>query len=176
MDKLYRGRPAVAVTAVPVPGDRFTLEGHDLVMVDVGHGDADDNSVLHVPDLALVVAGDVIYNGVHIYLAQSAAAGLGAWRDAIGQVEALGPGYIVTRHRNRTRRRREADDRPDREYLEDAEELLRPRTTRSATSTPRSTGTRTTWADDLVGDRPRALRHPRASRRKPRQDHPRLWL
>ena len=44
-------------------------------MVDVGHGDADDTSVLHVPDLALVVAGDVIYNGVHMYLGQSAAAG-----------------------------------------------------------------------------------------------------
>src|SRR6185437_6466461 len=57
-DKLYPGLiPPSPVTAVPVPGDRFTLEGHDLVMVDVGHGDADDNSVRHVPDMALVVAG-----------------------------------------------------------------------------------------------------------------------
>ena len=126
-DKLYPGLiPPSPVTAVPVPGDRFTLEGHDLVMVDVGHGDADDNSVLHVPDLALVVAGDVIYNGVHMYLAQSAAAGLGAWRDAIGQVEALGPRYIVTGHKNSG-----LDDDAKRtidltrEYLEDAEELLR---------------------------------------------------
>jgi glyoxylase-like metal-dependent hydrolase (beta-lactamase superfamily II) len=126
-DKLYPGLiPPSPVTAVTVPGDRFTLEGHDLVMVDVGHGDADDNSVLHVPDLALVVAGDVIYNGVHMYLAQSAAAGLGAWRDAIGQIEALGPRYIVTGHKNSG-----LDDDAKRtidltrEYLEDAEELLR---------------------------------------------------
>jgi glyoxylase-like metal-dependent hydrolase (beta-lactamase superfamily II) len=126
-DKLYPGLiPPSPVTAVTVPGDRFTLEGHDLVMVDVGHGDADDNSVLHVPDLALVVAGDVIYNGVHMYLAQSAAAGLGPWRDAIGQVEALGPRYIVTGHKNSG-----LDDDAKRtidltrQYLEDAEELLR---------------------------------------------------
>ncbi len=56
-DKLYQGIPPSPVTAVTVPDDRFTLEGHDLAMVDVGHGDADDNSVLHVPDLGLVVAG-----------------------------------------------------------------------------------------------------------------------
>ena len=54
-DKLYTGIPPSPVTAVTVPGDRFTLEGHDLVMVDVGHADTDDNSVLHVPDLGLVV-------------------------------------------------------------------------------------------------------------------------
>ena len=67
-DKLYQGIPPSPVTAVTVPDNRFTLEGHDLVIVDVGHADADDNSVLHVPDLGLVVAGDVIYNGVHMYL------------------------------------------------------------------------------------------------------------
>jgi len=99
-DKLYTGIPPTPVTAVTVPGNRFTLEGRDLVMVDAGHGDADDNSVLHVPDLGLVVAGDVIYNGVHMYLGQSAITGFGPWRDAIGAVAALGPRYIVTGHKN----------------------------------------------------------------------------
>src|SRR5215469_10976896 len=60
-DKVYPGIPPSPVTAVTVPGNRFTLEGHDLVIVEVGHADTDDNTVLHVPDLGLVVAGDVIY-------------------------------------------------------------------------------------------------------------------
>jgi len=126
-DKLYPGLiPPSPVTAVTVPGDRFTLEGHDLVMVDVGHGDADDNSVLHVPDLDLVVAGDVIYNGVHMYLGQSATVGFGPWRDAIGKVEALSPRHIVCGHKNPG-----LDDDATRtieltrEYLDDADELLR---------------------------------------------------
>ena len=80
-----------------VPDNRFTLEGHDLVIVEVGHADTDDNSVLHVPGLGLVVAGDVIYNGVHMYLAQSAVGGFGPWRDAIDKVEALGSRHIVCR-------------------------------------------------------------------------------
>jgi glyoxylase-like metal-dependent hydrolase (beta-lactamase superfamily II) len=130
-DKLYPGLiPPGPVTAVTVPGDRFTLEGHDLVMVDVGHGDADDNSVLHVPDLGLVVAGDVIYNGVHMYLAQSAAVGFGPWRDAIARVEALGSRHIVCGHQDK----RLDDDakrtiEQTRQYLDDADELLRTETT-----------------------------------------------
>ena len=126
-DKLYPGLiPPSEVTAVTVPDDRFTLEGHDLVMVDVGHGDADDNSVLHVPDLGLVVAGDVIYNGVHMYLGQSAVAGFGPWREAIGRVEALAPRHIVCGHTSKLldddAKRAIAETR---QYLDDAEELLR---------------------------------------------------
>ena len=125
-DKLYQGIPPSPVTAVTVPDNRFTLEGHDLVIVDVGHADADDNSVLHVPDLGLVISGDVIYNGVHMYLAQSAVGGFGPWRDAIDKVEALGPRHIVCGHQNR----RLDDDAKrtiaeTRQYLDDADELLR---------------------------------------------------
>jgi glyoxylase-like metal-dependent hydrolase (beta-lactamase superfamily II) len=126
-DKLYTGIPPSPVTAVTVPGNRFTLEGHDLVMVEVGHADTDDNSVLHVPDLGLVVAGDVIYNGVHMYLAQSVAVGgFGPWRDAIDKVEALSPRHIVAGHQNK-----QLDDdakrtiEQTRQYLDDADELLR---------------------------------------------------
>ena len=126
-DKLYPGLiPPSPVTAVTVPDNRFTLEGHDVVMVDVGHGDADDNSVLHVPDLGLVIAGDVIYNGVHMYLAQSAVGGFGPWRDAIDKVEALRPSHIVCGHQDK---RRDDDAKRTiagtRQYLDDADELLR---------------------------------------------------
>ena len=126
-DKMYAGLiPPSPVTAVTVPGNRFTLEGHDLVIVEVGHTDSDDTSVLHVPDLGLVVAGDAIYNGVHMYLAQSAVGGFGPWRDAIDKVEALRPRHIVTGHQNS-----QLDDDAKRtigetrHYLDDAEELLR---------------------------------------------------
>src|SRR5262249_53663457 len=36
-DKVYPGRiPPAEIAAVTVPGNRFTLEGHDLVIVEVG--------------------------------------------------------------------------------------------------------------------------------------------
>jgi glyoxylase-like metal-dependent hydrolase (beta-lactamase superfamily II) len=124
-DKLYSGIPPSPVTAVTVPGNRFMLEGHEIVIVEVGHTDSDDTSVLHVPDLALVVAGDAIYNGVHMYIAQSFG-GLGPWRDAIDEVESLEPQHIASGHQNE-----QLDDdaarqiAETRQYLDDAEELLR---------------------------------------------------
>jgi glyoxylase-like metal-dependent hydrolase (beta-lactamase superfamily II) len=130
-DKVYAGIPPTPVTAVTVPDDRFTLEGHDLVIVEVGDTDSQDTSVLHVPDLELVVAGDVIYNGVHMYLAQGAVVGgFGPWREAIDKVETLGARHIVAGHQNK-----QLDDDAERtiaetrEYLDDAEELLRTETT-----------------------------------------------
>ncbi|MBV8944530.1 MAG: MBL fold metallo-hydrolase [Solirubrobacterales bacterium] len=126
-DKVYTGIPASPVTAATVPGNRFTLEGHDLVIVEVGSTDSDDTTILHVPDLELIVAGDVIYNGVHMYLAQSVlVGGFGPWREAIDKVEALRPRHIVAGHQNK-----ELDDDAQRtiaqtrQYLDDAEELLR---------------------------------------------------
>ena len=126
-DKVYTGIPESLVTAVTVPDNRLTLEGHDLVIVEVGSTDSDDTTVVHVPDLELVVAGDVIYNGVHMYLAQVAVVGgFGPWRDAIDKVEALEPRHVVAGHQNQ-----QLDDDADRliaetrQYLDDAEELLR---------------------------------------------------
>jgi glyoxylase-like metal-dependent hydrolase (beta-lactamase superfamily II) len=126
-DTVYDGIPPSPVTAVTVPDNRFTLEGHELVIVEVGHTDSDDTTVLHVPDLDLVVAGDAIYNGVHMYVGQSVTVGgFGTWRAAIDTVEALEPRHIVSGHQNKT-----LDDdaarqiAETRQYLDDAEELLR---------------------------------------------------
>jgi glyoxylase-like metal-dependent hydrolase (beta-lactamase superfamily II) len=125
-DKAYPGIPPSPITAVTVPGNRLTLEGHDLEMVEVGHSDTDETSVLHIPDLELVVAGDVIYNGAHLYIGESVNVdGLDPWREAIDKVEALKPRHIVCGHQNK-----HLDDDAQRtiaetrQYLDDADELL----------------------------------------------------
>jgi glyoxylase-like metal-dependent hydrolase (beta-lactamase superfamily II) len=126
-DKVYPGIPPSPITAVTVPHNRFALEGHDLEIVETGHTDTDATSVLNIPDLGLLVAGDVIYNGVHMYLGESVVVGgFGPWRDAIDKVEALQPRHIVACHQNE-----QLDDDAERtiaetrQYLDDADELLR---------------------------------------------------
>jgi hypothetical protein len=125
-DKLWPGQiPPSPVIAKTVPGNRFTLEGHDLLIIETGHSDTDETSVLHVLDLGLVVAGDVIYNGVHQYLGESADGGRDAWRKAVDIVAALRPRWIVAGHKNKDldddAARVIAETRP---YLDDADELL----------------------------------------------------
>ncbi len=43
----------------------------------------------------------MIYNGVHMYLGQSAVGGFGPWREAIDKVEALEPRHIVCGHQDK---------------------------------------------------------------------------
>jgi len=125
-DALFPGQiPDSPVTAVVPEGNRILLEGHELTLVEVGHSDTDDTSVLHVPDLGLVVAGDVLYNGVHQYLREALGDGRNAWRRAIDTVEALRPSLVVTGHKDKG-----LDDdatriiAETRRYLDTVDELL----------------------------------------------------
>jgi glyoxylase-like metal-dependent hydrolase (beta-lactamase superfamily II) len=125
-DALFPGQiPATEVTAAIAEGNLIELEGHELRIIEVGHSDTDDTSVLHVPDLGLVVAGDVIYNGVHQFLREAQGDGIAAWLRAIDTVASLDPGLIVAGHKDK-----EADDAAGRaiaetrEYLIAARELL----------------------------------------------------
>jgi glyoxylase-like metal-dependent hydrolase (beta-lactamase superfamily II) len=130
-DKLFPGQiPETTVTAVPAENNRIELEGRRLDIVEVGHTDTDATSVLHVPDLDLVVAGDTVYNGVHLYLVESADGGRDKWRSAIDIVENLEPRWIVAGHKNK-----DLDDSAartisqTRDYLVSADELLSQHTT-----------------------------------------------
>ena len=124
-DKLWPGEiPDAPVTAVTVPDNRFTLEGHELRLVEVGHTDTEQTAVVHVPDLSLVVAGDALYNGAHMFIAESAG-GLDPWREAINTVEALAPQFIVAGHKNKVLdddAKRVIDE--SRRYLDESEEAL----------------------------------------------------
>ena len=59
------------VVAEALTENVLDLEGHELVVVPLGHTDTDDTTCLHVPSLGLVVAGDAAYNDVHLLLAES---------------------------------------------------------------------------------------------------------
>jgi len=116
--------PPSPVNYRTVPVDGIELEGHRLIAVEVGHTDTDDTSVLHVPSIGLVVAGDVAYNGVHQYLLESAHGGVEAWLAALDKVAALQPRAVVAGHKNK-----ELDDDPaiieqTRDYLLNARRLL----------------------------------------------------
>jgi hypothetical protein len=112
------------VIAQPIPANGFVLEGAAFLPVEVGHSDTDDTTLLHVPSIGLVVAGDVVYNGVHQYLLESGGGGIDAWLAALDKVEALHPRFVIAGHKNKI-----LSDDPKiisetRQYLLDAKRLL----------------------------------------------------
>jgi glyoxylase-like metal-dependent hydrolase (beta-lactamase superfamily II) len=105
------------------------LEGHDLVVVPLGHTDTDNPTCLRVPSIGLVVAGDAAYNGVHQYLAESNPRTRREWIAALDTIEALNPSAVVAGHK-----RSGNDDSPriieeTRQYIRDFDRLAKTTTT-----------------------------------------------
>ena len=86
--------------ALPSSNLTIDLEGHTLVAVPAGHSDTDDSSFLWVPDLKLAVTGDIVYNGVYSYLAESLTSPLRQkWIQAIEKVKSFHPETVVVGHK-----------------------------------------------------------------------------
>ena len=83
--------PDQLVIADELKGNKIELEGLELVAVEVGHSDTDHTTCLNVPSIGLVVAGDVAYNDVHLYLAESNAQTRHEWISALDKIESLKP-------------------------------------------------------------------------------------
>jgi glyoxylase-like metal-dependent hydrolase (beta-lactamase superfamily II) len=90
--------PRDLVFAEPLDGHTLELEGRELVAVDLGHTDTEQTSCLHVADVGLVVAGDSVYNDVHLYLAESDPEGRREWIAALDTIEALHPQAVIAGH------------------------------------------------------------------------------
>jgi glyoxylase-like metal-dependent hydrolase (beta-lactamase superfamily II) len=116
--------PPSPVNYRTIPETGIYLEGEPLLAVEVGHTDTDDTTVLHVPSIGLIVAGDVAYNGVHQYLLESGHGGVEAWLAALDKIAALQPTAVVAGHKNRDLPDDPAIIEQTREYLLDARRLL----------------------------------------------------
>lgn len=121
--------PEKLMMAEELTGNVIELEGNELVAVELGHTDTDYTTCLHVPSIDLVVAGDAVYNDVHVYLAESNPQTRREWIAALDRIEALKPRAVVASHK-----RPENDDDPKtieetRQYIRDFDRLAEATTT-----------------------------------------------
>ncbi|GAA2440295.1 MBL fold metallo-hydrolase [Streptomyces glaucus] len=92
--------PARRVAPRPLADEVIGVDGHEVRPVRVGQSDTAPSSVVHVPGLDAVVGGDVAYNGIHMWLAQTDRAARARWLDALDAVEALRPARVIAGHRH----------------------------------------------------------------------------
>jgi glyoxylase-like metal-dependent hydrolase (beta-lactamase superfamily II) len=125
-DLVFPGQLPVGEVDTSIVDERgFDLEGAALVPVDVGHTDTEDTTMLHLPEIDLLVAGDVVYNGVHQYLTESGGAeGIDQWLAALDIAEALHPATVIAGHKNPRAYDNPSQIQHTRRYLTDARRLL----------------------------------------------------
>ena len=67
--------------------------------IPTGHSDTHSTTCLHVRSIGLVVAGDVAYNDVHIYRAESNTGSRKEWIAELDMLEGLKPSVAVAGHK-----------------------------------------------------------------------------
>ena len=91
--------PAKLVAPQPYEHETFTLEGHELRIIEQGHTDSPATTSLYVPSLDLVVAGDVVYNQCRMYVGDTTPETRRNWIAALDRLAALNPAIVVAGHK-----------------------------------------------------------------------------
>jgi len=85
--------------AEPLNSNELELEGHKLIAVDMGRTDTTRSTSLYVPSIALIVAGDTVYNGIHPYLTETDTHSRREWISSLDKLEVLRPRAVVAGHK-----------------------------------------------------------------------------
>ena len=88
--------------AVPtaITSTSIDIEGNKLTVVEDGFTDTDHSTSIWVPSIKLLVAGDVVYNGIHPYLAETTQATRNNWIEALKRLKKLNPQHVISGHKN----------------------------------------------------------------------------
>jgi glyoxylase-like metal-dependent hydrolase (beta-lactamase superfamily II) len=122
--KAFPGQiPEQLTIAEPLGPDGLEIEGDRLVPLRMGRTDTGSTTSLHVPSVGLVVAGDVVYAGIHPYLAETDTASREEWISALDRLEALSPRAVVAGHKVPESEDDPANIERTRQYLRDFNRL-----------------------------------------------------
>ena len=98
--RLFPGQiPTKLVQPEPYEQATFTLEGHELNIIEQGQTDSPDSTSLYVPSIGLIAAGDVVYNQCRIYVGETTPESRKNWITALGRLAALNPSMVVAGHK-----------------------------------------------------------------------------
>jgi len=92
--------PTDPVVPSPLAATTLTLEGQALEIHGDVQGDSPDNSYVWIPSIKTVIAGDIVYQGVHVWTAESTVAQRRAWRAALDKLAALNPTTVIAGHKD----------------------------------------------------------------------------
>jgi len=120
---------AQMVAAEPYADDTFTLEGHELRIIEQGRTDTVDTTSLHVPSIDLVVGGDVLYNQCHMFVGDTTPESRRNWIAALDRLAALRPKIAIAGHKKTGAADSPSAIEDSKRYLEDFGQLQQSTTT-----------------------------------------------
>jgi glyoxylase-like metal-dependent hydrolase (beta-lactamase superfamily II) len=86
-----------------VPIDKFDgnfieFEGSQIEVPKNIQGDTDENTMLWIPGPRILIAGDVLFNDMHVYTAETDSKARGKWLNSLQKIRELKPSVVIPGH------------------------------------------------------------------------------
>jgi glyoxylase-like metal-dependent hydrolase (beta-lactamase superfamily II) len=87
------------VVAISKFDDNFIkFEGSRIEILKDMQGDTDENSMLWIPGQKILITGDVSFNNMHVYTAETDTKARGRWLNSLNKIRALKPSLVIPGH------------------------------------------------------------------------------
>jgi len=79
-------------------GSYIDFEGSRIQVIKDIQGDTDQNTMLWIPGQRILIAGDVLFDDIHVYTAETDSNARARWLDTLTKVRELEPAVVVPGH------------------------------------------------------------------------------
>src|SRR6202035_3153438 len=102
LDKWQRimgsGASSQVVEISKFDGSYIDFEGSRIQVIKDIQGDTDQNTMLWIPGQRILIAGDVLFNDIHVYTAETDTKARAKWLDTLRKIRELRPSVVVPGH------------------------------------------------------------------------------
>jgi glyoxylase-like metal-dependent hydrolase (beta-lactamase superfamily II) len=79
-------------------GNFIEFEGSKIEVLKNIQGDTDENTMLWIPGQRILIAGDVLFNDMHVYTAETDSKARGKWLNSLQRIRELKPSVVIPGH------------------------------------------------------------------------------
>ena len=95
---LGTGATSHAVAIEKFDGNFIEFESSKIEVLKNIQGDTDENTMLWIPGQRTLIAGDVLFNDMHVYTAETDSKARGKWLNSLQKIRELQPSVVIPGH------------------------------------------------------------------------------
>ena len=95
---LGSGATSHAVAIEKFDGNFIEFESSKIEVLKNIQGDTDENTMLWIPGQRILIAGDVVFNNMHVYTAETDSKARAKWLNSLNRIRELKPSVVIPGH------------------------------------------------------------------------------
>ena len=95
---LGSGATSSVVAIEKFDGNFIEFESSKIEFLKDVQGDTDENTMLWIPGQRILISGDVLFNDMHVYTAETDSKARGKWLNSLNKIRELKPSVVIPGH------------------------------------------------------------------------------